>query len=1816
MYKYFTRIITATLLLPVFTVFAQQNTTDRIRLKNGAIPAASLTWKTGKNLHEIFPSARKNKPFLGLIRLDRYPQEADKEKLRTLGVHLQGYIPDRAWVAVISDPAAVARLGSFGFGGILELTPEMKADRNILEGNLSASTSRIPGMADLWIRFPAYYPADSVKKWLQEEQVLILSGELAKFGILGVRTATERILALAALEYIEYIQEYPEPDEKENYKNTVRSRSTPLRSTHGLYQDGLLGRNVVIGVGDDTDPVRHIDFSGRLINRFNTVGGTGHGLHTMGTVGGGGIIREDLTGFAPKSRIVSHYFSNILTYSPEFYSDFGMRLTNNSYGQTITGDESFRRYDLYSALLDQMAKDYPDLLHVFAAGNSGYTNYDINPYRQEISGQRGFGTVHKSYQSAKNVLVVGNVDSLNVRNIQSSRGPVQDGRLKPEIVAEGMRIISTLRDNTYGLNSGTSMAAPAVTGGAALLIEQYKRQFPSAGSPPGTLLKALLCNGATDLGSAGPDYSFGYGVMNLWRSSEMLRNSSFTSGSVSSGNAQSGTITIPANTARLKVMLCWNDAPGHPLSSGNLVNDLDLSVSTGGTTVLPYVNNTSPGSVSAAATRGTDRVNNIEQVVIDNPSPGQVSFTVSGYNVPAGPQDYYVVYDVIPAGTTLTAPFGGEKFIPGSRVLVTWESHGAATAFHLEYSDGDAWTRIASNLPAATRQYYWTMPADLASGTMKVRVIRALDNGVSAGGDFIVLGQPVLTLSGTSEQCEGMISVSWNSVPGATGYELLRLKNGEMTSTGSVSSSQLQYNFTGLSPDSTYWVSVRALADGGAGLRAIAQSRRPDSGNCSHSLSNGDVAVTKLVSPSGSGRVLTGSALTGSHPVKIRVRNLDNTASQTRSAVVSCKINNGAAVNETITIPAMAALAERELTLSTTANLSAPGTYRFEISLSVSGDQIPDNNTLVAEVSQLANEPVSLALSPSVREHIDSFSTLAGRDYYYRHTGLEGADRYDFESSHTGGRLRSFVNTGIARSGDRAVTVDADAYPHTSTVNYLTGTYNLAGYNANNDDIRLTFWYMQHGQGSDSENKVWIRGSGTSAWIEIFNLFSNQETAGQYKPATGIELSSFLKSKGQNFGAGTQIRWGQKGTYQTASPLDINGYTFDDIRLYLAANDVQMKEITAPAVSNCELGSQEPVAVTVYNSMNYPLNNIQVSYQVNEGPVVTETIPSIASRSDLTYTFNTTADLSAFRTYIIRAWVSLQGDNEPLNNEMSIKVINSPLITSYPYLQDFETDNGSWYADGKYSSWEYGTPASTGINRAASGTKAWKTSLAGNYNDNELSYLYSPCFRLDGLASPMLSFMIALDIEDCGDPAFCDGAWIEYSFNGTDWTRLGSKNQGTNWYNRSYTAQTSWSHENYTRWHVASIPLPLPAGSSGSSIRLRFVMNSDLFQNREGIALDDIHVYDRLYEISGTSEEIPAVSQVISSNAGTWTDFVSGGKIIASLNAAGSLAAPGEVLSRSYLHSQEVRSINGTYYHNRNFVIQPSATSLSPGAGVRLYFADSEMETMIAATGCDDCHKTGSVVDLGISKYTASDKSLENGTTSDNTSGSWQFIAPASVSKVPYDKGYYLEFSTATFSEFWLSPVPFFTASTLPVTLRDFTAQKGEYQEVILNWSIAALDHFSHFEIQRAAGNDALKKGLFETLGAVYPDSESPLRSYSFTDYQAPAGSVVYYRLKMTDLDGTYLYSDIRSVMSGGAAPTLIYPNPSEDGIFFLAYQSSGKISYTVTDAAGRKISSAEVQGDGFMRKAMIDLKTFGPGTYLIEVITEEKKSAFKVIRL
>ena len=248
----------------------------------------------------------------------------------------------------------------------------------------------------------------------------------------------------------------------------------------------------------------------------------------------------------------------------------------------------------------------------------------------------------------KNILTVGATD--NNRNIASfsSRGPTRDGRVKPEIAAPGVNVLSTTPNNTYGIESGTSMASPLTAGTAALLSQLWSRTFNTAAPP--VALKTLLIAGAQDVGNPGPDYTYGFGFLDGKASADFIVNDGGSGKRIRVDNiSQGGQYEVAlslASAQNLRVVLGWADPEvfllGDQFADKTLVNDLDLKViDPNGNTVLPYV--LDGNNPTAIATRGVNTADNTEEVEIANAPAGSYRVIVTGTTVPTAPQQFVLI---------------------------------------------------------------------------------------------------------------------------------------------------------------------------------------------------------------------------------------------------------------------------------------------------------------------------------------------------------------------------------------------------------------------------------------------------------------------------------------------------------------------------------------------------------------------------------------------------------------------------------------------------------------------------------------------------------------------------------------------------------------------------------------------------------------------------------------------------------------------------------------------------------------------------------------------------------------------------------------------------------------------------------------------------------------------------------------------------------------------------------------------------------------------------------------------------------------------
>jgi hypothetical protein len=1760
------------ILLHCFCLFSQQ-LKFKNKIINAPANAAKFSWETFRASAPSFKGT-----YVALLQFANTPNNVTKDLLKSHGIELLQFVPDNAFTAAIHQPINKELLNAAGIRSIVPVPAEIKVANNIFKDVTNAAL-KSAAKVDVLVSITKGFNVEEVLQDLIRRNISITNNDFEQYRVVAVKIEQSQLNVIGELPYIEYIQAVPPADKKLNDELRSNHKANVLQAPVSLGGENLNGKGVVIGVGDNADITTHIDLVDRVINRAPFLP-EDHGVQTSGIAAGGGILDPLYRGIAPLATVVSQVFSGIIKFASTYVADFGMVVTNNSYGSINNDCEYAGTYDLYSKVLDDQAFQLPQLLHVFAVGNDGPFNLNCN--------RAGYHSVLGGYQSSKNILDVAWGDKNHTISPGSSYGPTLEGRLKPEISATGSEVRSPGANNSYVTDYGSSLASPAVAGGAALMIEKY-RQLNSGANPKSASIKAWLMNGADDIENAGPDYKSGFGWLNLVRSLDMLKNNRQFNSTVATGASNQHVIVVPPNVTNLKVMLYWHDPAAAVFAKQALVNDLDLElVDPSSNTILPWVLDTA--NVTALATRGKDHLNNVEQVTIANPTAGSYVVRVKGtaVNVNAS-QEYFVVYDYTPPVVDLTFPSVGEPLLPGENVLVNWDAWDNSTNnFTLQFSpdNGANWTTITSAIPAADRTYSWDVPF-VTTAQARVRLLRNNTSLQDESVPFVIIAQPAISLS--TVQCEGYTSLDWAAISGATDYELIIKQGPEMVPV--VTTTATTYTFSGLNRDSTYWFSVRPRISGNAGRRAVAISRQPNSGSCAGSISNNDLELDSIVSPN-TGRKFTSTEITATNLV-VRIKNLDD--APITGFDVKYSINGSAYVTQTVatTVPALGTYNHTFTGL----NFSPAGTYNITAVVKKAGDPVAANDTARKTIDQLPNDPTN--------GYVENFESAPVFEVIGSKIGLPGLPHWDLQTTTSVGRARSFVNTGIPLNGNRAITLDASKFIQTGNTNYLIGTFNFSNLCCIFSDelgMTLDFWIKNHGQESHPDNRVWVRGSDTSPWVLVCDLDSvKSEWPGEWKrvgpiylwhyPAIGQPSSSY------------KVRIGQHGVIGTSDNENFQGLTVDSFRIAFNKEDFAMVSIDTPLIKSCDLGSSVPLTIKTRGGKSLP-GPIPVKYRLDGGPVVSETFfGGIGS-----YTFTNRLNLSAPGEHTLDVWIEWMQDNDRSNDSIvGYKIKNQPLINTFPYFENFESGAGNWYAEGHNNTWQFGTPASLKIAKAASGNKAWKTSLAGSYNDNELSYLYSPCFNTSSLANPYLSFAMALDLEQC-QQSMCDAAWMEYSLDGKNWLKLGAYGDGTNWYNRP--GDNVWDSAGFRRWHTASIALP-----SASKLQLRFVLQSDGSLIKEGVSVDDIHVYNRQYPIYVKAPVSTSVLQSVSGNG--FVDFVENGRVIASINANGNNL--GSTAVQAYINVAffaNVRSINNQYYHNRNITIKPTQVVQPDSTTVRFYFTDAETDTLTRATGCPTCSKPIDAYGLGVTKYDDNDDTKENGTLADNTNGTYSFINRNRVTIVPYDNGYYAEFKVKNFSEFWLNNGGLNSNQALPLQLQSFVVAK-QGKDVLATWTTTNEVNVSRYEVEVSKGNAAYAVASFEKFGEVKAQNLTR-NNYQFNDAEPGKAGSRYYRLKMIDKDGLSRYSEVKLVHFSSANEWMVYPNPVKGILNIVTQAEAGKkVDMRLLNTIGQVVWQQASIATGQQDKFKLDLTKLkiASGAYVMRISVGDEVKHVKVIK-
>ncbi|HEX2062301.1 MAG TPA: S8 family serine peptidase, partial [Thermoanaerobaculia bacterium] len=632
--------------------------------------------------------------------------DADRAALAAQGIHVKHALAEGRYLARVKDDVDVAAVESL-VSAIEPLTADKKLHASALrEARPGKSWARVNVVFQEDVAF------EDARDAIVDAGGALLDPFALDFTPSQRLEAKIAPVALTALASDERVLAIAGPVRwrvaSDNADSAVLSHVTELRQApYGLTGEGVNVSLFELGAAQQD----HVELAGR----FTVVAAGGpssdraHATHVAGTIGASGVLPGAM-GMAPKARIWQHCVdtpnndcnNDWLKDKQNALPPLGISVDNNSWGYVLawtneggypvwlSSDQYLGAYDLLvGAPLDKISNE-KGILFVHSAGNDAdgasfgsefFEHRHVDENLDTITDKvfcysvNGSGTDCPSacnggcekvrhdpklpYDTigvtagAKNILTVGAVatsgQGVQIVNF-SSRGPAKDGRIKPEVVARGWNVLSSVPTNNYSRLNGTSMAAPAVTGIAALLVEHWRKTF-TGNSPTPAQLKAVIIAGTEDLGNPGPDYTFGFGLVNAKNSADIItadggRGQRIRTLNFTQGQTHETTLVV-SEQQNLRVVLNWPDPPipylgGDDIAAKAIVNDLDVKViDPAGNEHFPWV--LDPVNYQNNATRGVNSVDVTEMVEIPNAAPGTYRVIATGKAVNEGPQSAVLV---------------------------------------------------------------------------------------------------------------------------------------------------------------------------------------------------------------------------------------------------------------------------------------------------------------------------------------------------------------------------------------------------------------------------------------------------------------------------------------------------------------------------------------------------------------------------------------------------------------------------------------------------------------------------------------------------------------------------------------------------------------------------------------------------------------------------------------------------------------------------------------------------------------------------------------------------------------------------------------------------------------------------------------------------------------------------------------------------------------------------------------------------------------------------------------------------------------------
>ncbi|MEM8530051.1 MAG: S8 family serine peptidase [Chloroflexota bacterium] len=729
-----------------------------------SVPVSSAT-RTAETATNLF-----------LVQLTITPDTTTMDRLRESGMIPLMYIPDQTFLVRITD-SAQATLNASWIRWVGPYEPDYKLPTEL---DSMAATTQSSHMQEMNV-----LAASDANMSELTAQIDALGGSIVSQhqGMHGITLSTQMPEAAVSELLTNNDVLWIEPDIEPRLHNKKGREITGVTAAREQLS-WLTGKGQIVAVTDtglDVQSDVSADFAGRVeagfspnamydnCQRTNWDDYNGHGTHVAGTVLGNGTLSDGQhTGMAPEARLVVQTVSSggnaidCLLLDNSFLVkayNAGARIQNASWGGPTGGsvvNPEYGGYDLRAEMTDQFLWNHKDHLLVVAAGNDGEDN-DLDGVIDRDS--------MNSPATAKNVLSVGMSESertnctsggycgtwgthffFSAQPIKddrlsdnrdgiaalSSRGPTDDGRIKPEIVAPGTNIVSARSNHAsagigwgeynddYVFNGGTSMSAPMISGLAAL-TRQWLTQEQGFAAPSAALVKAMLLNGAVNLSpgqygtgekqeipDAWPNNVQGWGRADISRSLGINEISTpwLVDDTTGLETSQVVTYKVPVTKGQpFRVTLAWTDYPMSPLANKALVNDLDLEIITPNEQTIRG-NHIADLPSNCRNTNNADRCNNIESIEIAQPESGEYTIVVRGTTVAQGGQQPFAIVANPQIAQTITSPELSVKVSEEvASATLTWDEIAGVSYYEIQQSTQADFSTIQETIQTKTPRF-------------------------------------------------------------------------------------------------------------------------------------------------------------------------------------------------------------------------------------------------------------------------------------------------------------------------------------------------------------------------------------------------------------------------------------------------------------------------------------------------------------------------------------------------------------------------------------------------------------------------------------------------------------------------------------------------------------------------------------------------------------------------------------------------------------------------------------------------------------------------------------------------------------------------------------------------------------------------------------------------------------------------------------------------------------------------------------------------------------------------------------------------------